>query len=80
MNRRRTLKPGAGPSPDELDVHDLKEAQSILHGFTRAGFEQQPTRGVDFNDRIAVATLELRGKITADPRSSGFVGAWLSRM
>jgi hypothetical protein len=65
---------------DDLRGHELKEARSILQGFTRAGAPQRPRRPVDFDDPIQRSVLELQGKIMADPRPSGNVGAWLSRM
>lgn len=67
------------PALDEL-LGDLKEARSVLHGFTRAGEPKRPRRPVDFDDPIQRSVLALQGKISADPRSSSNVGAWLSRV
>jgi len=68
------------PRLDELRNDELKEAQSILHGFTRAGAAQRPQRPRNFNDRYEVAALEVLGKITADPCASDSAGAWAQRL
>lgn len=68
------------PSLDELGDDELDDARELLHGFTCAGAAQRPRRRINFNDPIAVATLELQGRLFTDPRTSCGVGAWLARL
>ncbi len=78
MSARRTTKLAA-------QVDDLTAAQAVLRRFTQKGaitraVDFKPVRRFDFNDRLSVAALELRGQMATDPALSSDAGAWLARL
>lgn len=72
MSARRQTRAAAA-------ANELKEAQAVLVRFTKQGRASAKEEPTDFSDPMAVTVLKLRGRITADPRESSDVGAWVTR-